>query len=140
MGRSVAVDRALWAATVVCGAVTLWLSLWFAPPGTSAFGGADKVEHAFAYFVTTLLFLLAAVWRPGRGEGVLARWEWWVLGGVVAAGGAVELLQLSVGREAEMDDWLAEIAAVVCAALVLRIMRARAEAGAGAPRGDSSTA
>ena len=93
--------------------MTLWLSLVEVPPGTSAFGGADKVEHAFAYFVTSLLLLLAAVWRPGRGDGVLAPWTWWVLGAMVLAGGAVEIVQSFVGREAELADWVAEIVAVV---------------------------
>ena len=56
------IDVVLWGAAILCGAVTLWLSLVSVPPGTTAFGGADKVEHAAAYLVTTLLVLLAAVW------------------------------------------------------------------------------
>lgn len=47
-------DLVLWGAAGLCVALTLWLSLIEVPPGTSAFGGADKVEHAFAYFVTSL--------------------------------------------------------------------------------------
>ena len=114
--------------------VTLWLSLAEVPPGTSAFGGADKVEHAFAYFVTSLLVLLAAVWRPGRGNGVLWPWRWWVLGAMALAGGAVEIVQSYVGREAELADWVAEIVAVALAAGVLALWRR----SAGAPRGESS--
>jgi VanZ family protein len=98
------------------------------PPGTSAFGGADKVEHAFAYFVTSLLLLLAAVRRPGRGDGPLAPWTWWVLGAMVLAGGAVEIVQSFVGREAELADWVAEIVAVVLAAGVLAVWRRMAPA------------
>ena len=134
-------DRILWVAAGLCVAVTLWLSLVEVPPGTSAFGGADKVEHAFAYFVTSLLLLLAAVWRPGRGEGILAPWTWWVLGAMVLAGGAVEIVQSFVGREAELADWVAEIVAVVLAAGVLGVWRRVAgSAAAGSSRGKSSAA
>ena len=70
------------------------------------------MEHALAYFVTTLLVLLAAVWRPGRGEGVLWRWRGGSSWGWSLAGGAVEVVQSSVGRDGELADWLAEIVAV----------------------------
>ena len=132
--RADGIDRVLWAAAILCVVATLWLSLVEVPPGTSAFGGADKVEHAFAYFVTALLVLLAAVWRPGRGDGVLAPWRWWVLGAMVLAGGAVEIVQSYVGREAELADWVAEIVAVVLAAGALGLL----QRAAGAPRGESS--
>ena len=124
-----AIDRVLWAAAGLCVAVTLWLSLVEVPPGTAAFGGADKVEHAFAYFVTSLLLLLAAVWRPGRGDGVLARWKWWVLAAMALGGGAVEIVQSFVGREAELADWVAEIVAVILAASVLALLQWRSRAG-----------
>ena len=94
------------------------------------------MEHAFAYFVTSLLLLLAAVWRPGRGDGVLAPWTWWVLGAMVLAGGAVEIVQSFVGREAELADWVAEIVAVVAAAGVLAVLRA--SGAPGSSRGKSS--
>ena len=123
--RSDRIDRVLWAAAGLCIALTLWLSLVEVPPGTSAFGGADKAEHGFAYFVTSLLVLLAAVWRPGRGDGVLAPWTGWVLGAMVLAGGAVEIVQSFVGREAELADWAAEIVAVGLAAAVLALLRGR---------------
>jgi VanZ family protein len=106
------IDRRLWGAALLCGAVTLWLSLAAVPPGTSTFNGADKVEHGVAYLVTSLLVLLAAVWRPGRGDGPFARWWLAVLATMVAAGGAVEIVQSFVGRDAEAADWVAEIVAV----------------------------
>ena len=124
--RERGIDVVLWAAAVLCIAVTLWLSLWAVPPGASVFGGADKVEHAVAYFATALLVLLAAVWRPGRGDGVLARWEWWLVGAMALAGGAVELIQGRIGRDASLGDWAAEILAVACAAGVLASLRTRA--------------
>ena len=119
------IDAVLWAAAILCGAVTLWLSFWAVPPGTSAFRGADKAEHALAYFVTTLLVLLAAVWRPGRGEGVLWRWRVWVVVGMVVAGGMVEVVQSSVGRDGELNDWLAEIVAVALAVGAVWWVRSR---------------
>ena len=119
----------LWAAALVCGVATLWLSLVAIPPGTKAFGGADKVENGLAYLVTTLLVLLAAVWRPGRGDGPLARWWWAVLAAMVAAGGAVEIAQGYVGRKPELRDWIAEIVAVAVAWAVLVVWR-RAATGA----------
>jgi VanZ family protein len=108
--------------------VTLWLSLGAVPPGTHAFKGVDKVEHALAYVVTTLLVLLAAVWRPGRGDGPFARWWWAVLAAMVLAGGAIEIIQSFVGREAELADWVAEIVAVTLAWAVLVAWRGRERA------------
>jgi hypothetical protein len=119
------IDIALWLSAFVCGIVTLWLSLWAVPPGTTAFAGADKVEHAIAYFVTALLLLLAAVWRPGRGDGPLARWWWGVLASLVVVGGLVELIQTQIGREGEWKDWFAEIVAVALAWAVIAIAKAR---------------
>jgi len=75
------------------------------------------------------------VWRPGRGDGILAPWRWWVLAGMVLAGGAVEIVQSFVGREAELADWVAEIVAVVAAAGVVWVLRREA---VGSPRGESS--
>src|SRR4051812_26231739 len=138
--------------------MTLWWSLASVPPGASLFVGVDKLEHGLAYFVTSLLFLLAAVWRPGRGGGGLAGgggWgagalgaaggvggglqalvgggagvgEWVVGGGAVAAGGLVEVLQSLIGRDAEVRDWLAEIVAVALAWGVVRAWSALRPSG-----------
>jgi VanZ family protein len=57
---------------------------------------------------------------------------------MVLAGGAVEIVQSFVGREAELADWVAEIVAVVAAAGVLGVLRYTAGA-AGSSRGESST-
>jgi VanZ family protein len=127
------VDLVLWAATVLCGAVTLWLSLFTVPPGASAFSEADKLEHATAYLVTALLLLLAAVWRPGRGDGPFARWEGWVVVAVMSAGGAIEVIQSRIGREGEWTDWLAEIVAVALAWGGVVWLRARSSRRAGRP-------
>ena len=118
------IDVVLWLSAFACGVVTLYLSLWAVPLGTKAFPGADKVEHGVAYFVTALLLLLAAVWRPGRGDGPLARWWWGVLGALFVAGGLIELVQTQIGRRGEWNDWLAEIVAVALAWAAISALRA----------------
>jgi choline-glycine betaine transporter len=124
--RSRQIDAVLWVATVACIGTTLYLSLAAVPPGTHLFHGVDKVQHAVAYFVTSFLFLLAAVWRPGRGPGPLAHLEGWVTVGMIAMGGLIELVQARFGRDAELGDWLAEVGAVLLAWLVIRMLRRRA--------------
>jgi VanZ family protein len=109
----------------VCGAATLWFSFVATPPETNTIPAVDKVEHALAYFVTTLLVLLAAVWRPGRGDGPFARWWWALLLTLILAGAAVEVAQGFAGRDAEVLDWIAEIVAVALAWGVLARWRRR---------------
>ncbi len=119
------VDLLLWALTFASAGLTLWLSLGPVPPGASAFPAADKVLHGVAYFLTTLLFLFAAVWRPGRGTGPLARFSPIVLVAVIGAGLLVEYLQgaLTMRRGAELGDWVADMAGVLGAALVHWLVR-----------------
>ena len=128
----------LWAAAFVCASLTLWWSLAQLPPERELFRSLwwslvslpserqlfrffDKLEHGLAYFVTSLLLLLVAVWRPGRGDGPFARWGAWVPVVLIAAGGAIELVQLLIGRDAQMGDWIAEIIAVGLAWGVVRV-------------------
>jgi hypothetical protein len=120
-----AIDALLWGLTIASALVTLWLSLGPVPPGAGAFPGADKVFHALAYFVTTLLLLLAAVWRPVRGPGPLARLAWALILAIVASGLVVEVLQgaLTAKREPELGDWLADAAGVLTASLVHLMVR-----------------
>jgi VanZ family protein len=120
------VDAILWVATVVCVGATLYLSLAAVPPGTHLFHGVDKVQHGVAYFVTSLLFFLAAVWRPGRGAGPFGQAGGWAAVAIIAAGGLVEIAQSRIGRDAELGDWLAEVAAVLLAWLVILVLRRRA--------------
>ena len=124
----------LWAAAILCGLVTLWWSLVSLPPERHLFNGVDKLQHGLAYFVTSLLLLLAAVWRPGRGDGPFARWGVWIVGVLIAAGAGIEVLQSFIGRDAELGDWIAEIVAVALAFGVLQAMR-----WASRPRASSST-
>ena len=119
--RDVWIDAVLWAAAFVCAFLTLWWSLVSLPPERHLFRDIDKVQHGLAYFVTSLLLLLAAVWRPGRGEGAFARWGVWVPVALIAAGAGIEILQSFIGRDAELGDWLVEIVAVALAWGLVRV-------------------
>lgn len=101
------IDGALWLCTAVSAGLTSWLSLGASPPGTSAFPHADKVEHLLAYAVTTSLFMLAAVWRPGRGEGVVWGLRKGVLPAAVTVAIVIEIAQGPIGRERELADAVA---------------------------------
>ena len=119
--RDAWIDVVLWAAAILCALVTLWWSLVSLPPERHLFKGIDKLQHGLAYFVTSLLLLLAAVWRPGRGDGPFARWGVWVVGVLIAAGAGIEIWQSFIGRDAELGDWIAEIVAVALAWGVVRV-------------------
>jgi VanZ family protein len=101
---------ALWLVAAACVCLTVYFSFWGSPPEANAFRGADKVGHALAYFATTLSFLLAAVWRPGRGPGRWPRAGLWFPIAAVLAGITVEIMQatLTSTRNGEIGDVVAE--------------------------------
>jgi hypothetical protein len=107
-------------------------SFGLSPPGTSSFALADKLGHGAIYFATFLCFLLAAVWRPGRGDGSFPTKARLFAIGVVAAGIVIEVSQevASTRRHAEAGDVLAEVIGV-SGALVFHAWMRRA----GAPTG-----
>jgi VanZ family protein len=125
--RADLVDLLLWSLTAASVALTLWLSLWSSPPGTDAFPHVDKLQHFVAYFVTSALLYLAGIWRPGRGDGPLARRRWQIFAAIVVGGGVIELLQSRSGRDMELGDWLAEVAAVTLAFWFLTSWARRSE-------------
>ena len=117
-------DRVLWALTAACAATTLWLSFGSQPPGADLFHGADKVGHAVAYFATTLSFLFAAVWRPGRGKGRLPHGWRWFLPAAVAGGLVIEILQGMIGtRTPEIYDLVADATGTSAALAVHALIR-----------------
>jgi len=126
--REQRIDAALWALTLVCAGLTLWLSFGPMLPAAGAFPGVDKVEHGAAYFATSLSFFLAAVWRPGRGRGPLHAWRWWLVVAVILAGGLVEIGQsaFTAWRKADFWDWLSEYIAVLLAAGIVGALEGRA--------------
>jgi hypothetical protein len=130
--RSRSIDAALWGATFLSAGLTLYLSLGPVPPGAGAFPNSDKVWHALFYAVTTFLFLLAAVWRPGRGAGPFPRAGLVGIAVILLAGGAVELLQgvMTEYREPELWDWIAELLGVTVALGMLALLRRLTEASA----------
>jgi hypothetical protein len=105
------IDATLWALTVGLALVTLLFSFDFSPPGTAWFPLADKFGHGLMYFATFFCFLLAAVWRPGRGDGPFPTKTLVFTLGVVAAGVAIEALQelATPDRHAQFGDVLAEV-------------------------------
>lgn len=108
MTRARAADLALWSgvAAVAVGIVVISVT---ADPNVKGmdFAGADKVGHAIAYFTLTLLLLLAGSWRPGRTESAWSSPAPALLI-AVAYGGALEVVQGAVGRDAQFLDLLAD--------------------------------
>lgn len=124
--RDRALDVALWFTAVLCALLTLWFSFGASPPGAGLFTNADKVGHAIAYFATTLSFLFAAVWRPGRGKGRLPAAGYWFPVVAVAAGIVIEILQgLTPSRSAQVGDVLAEVIGAGLALAVHAAVRRR---------------
>jgi VanZ family protein len=79
----------------------------------------DKLEHFLAYgLLGGLLYLTAWSRRPNwnRLGGFV-----WIVG--LSYGAIDEWLQLLVGRDCELNDWLADAAAVTIAVLVLSLVR-----------------
>jgi VanZ family protein len=125
-GVDLAIDLALWVLAAACAATTLWFSFGAPPPGANLFPGADKVGHAIAYFATTLSFLFAAVWRPGRGKGRFSRLGLWFPAAAVVAGVAIEMLQgMAPPRSAEVNDVVAEVIGAGIAMAVFSLVRWR---------------
>jgi VanZ family protein len=122
------IDRCLWGLTVACAAATLWFSFVAPPPGADLFPDADRVGHAIAYFTTTLSFLFAAVWRPGRGIGRYPDIGKWFPLGAIAGGAVIEILQeMTTTRAAEMYDLVAEAIGAVAALALHALIRRHAD-------------
>lgn len=123
-------DRVLWGLAALSAGTTMWLSLWGVPPDPTSISNIDKVEHLAAYFVTSGLLFLAAVWRPGRGDGPWARYALALAVALVVAAGTIEALQAAVGRDPDVLDWLAGSAGIAAAFVVGSSFRGRAERAA----------
>jgi VanZ family protein len=121
------IDRALWGLTAASAVTTLWFSFVAPPPGADLFPGADRVGHAIAYFTITLSFLLAAVWRPGRGIGRFPALGRRFPLAAIAGGGVIEILQgMTAVRAAEVYDVAAEAIGITVAVAVHALIRRRA--------------
>jgi VanZ family protein len=113
----------IWIAAVACLIATLWLSLG-APSHVDRVLGSDKIGHAMAYAVDTLLLLFAVVWRPGRAQALVA-WLLPILVSVVALGAVVEFIQGMAGRDADIRDWFADVIGTAVATVVFALLRHR---------------
>lgn len=103
----------MWLIAWLLLAVALFYSFGPVPPGTESFRYADKIFHGATYMATVFAFLLAAVWRPGRGTGSFAWSGIWIVLGGIATGFGVELLQGAFfGRHAELADGFADLIGV----------------------------
>lgn len=100
-------------------AVVVWGELTPQPPAAAALLW-DKAEHFLAYFGLTLLASLA--WG-------LRRSLVWVFLAMVALGGALEIIQAFVGRDAEWGDFFANdlgaLVGLTMAVVYLKIPRRR---------------
>jgi VanZ family protein len=122
--RERSIDGLLWILFISSCAATVWFSLIERPPGTDLFSLADKVQHAIACFAMTLTFLLAAVWRPGRGPGRWPSLSVPFCASVVLVGASIEILQsLNPARDAELSDVIAEAIGTVTAFAVFVLVR-----------------
>ena len=86
-------DGLLWTAAIAALALTASFSLERAAPHLQELIGSDKAGHAVAYFAVLLPLLFAAVWRPGRGDGVMPNGQLRLAIGLVAIGALMEVLQ-----------------------------------------------
>jgi hypothetical protein len=104
--RTNAVDLALWVAAWLLLAGVAWFSLGPPPAELNAFSLSDKVLHLGAYALTTGVFLLAAVWRPGRGDGAFPRAAPLLVASAIALTAALEVAQgtLVADRTADVLD------------------------------------
>jgi len=121
--RPQVIDALIWAFALLALAGTVWYSL-ASPPAADQVLGSDKVAHAAAYAVDTMLLLLAVVWRPGRPQPLVA-WVVPILLAVAILGAAIEFVQDAVGRDADPLDWVADLAGIAIAALAFGLLRRR---------------
>ncbi|ETX14281.1 teicoplanin resistance protein VanZ [Roseivivax halodurans JCM 10272] len=92
-------------AALTLALVALVTALTLGPPveaGNSV--GNDKIHHMLGF---GSIVLPAALFRP--------RWLWWLIPAAIVFGGVIEVLQMRVGRDAEMLDWIADIAGIAFA-------------------------
>ena len=111
--------------TALLALLTLLFSFGLSTPSSGTFPLADKLGHGAAYLATFICFLLAAVWRPGRGDGSFSTKAVPFAIGVVAVGIVIEVMQevATTNRRAEPGDVLAEALGVIVALAVHAWMR-----------------
>ena len=118
-------DVLLWAAVAGLSFLTVLFSIRDAAPDIDGFSGADKIGHGVMYFAVLVPLLLAAVWRPGRGDGPLPNGLPWLALGLLAVGIGLEGVQAAFfpSRSAELLDIVAESLGIAAAVLVVLVAR-----------------
>ena len=131
--RDKGIDAALWVLCLDCLVLIIWNSAGDAP---AAFDipHADKALHLVSYFSLTLLLLLAAVWRPGRGPSGFGDIGRTVIVAVGVFGILIEVAQgLLFERTADAVDAVMNIAGCLLAWALWMALR-RSSMGSGATR------
>ncbi len=127
--RQGVVDAGLWAVSVALLLATFVLSLGPAPPGLNAFFASDKLIHAAGYAALTASWLLAAVWRPGRGDGPFPQAVWVVVVSAIVLGAGIEVGQHFVDRSADPFDAMADAGGALVALWIWASLKRRPGVG-----------
>jgi hypothetical protein len=121
--RERTIDAALWVLFAVSIALTLFWAFGPDPPKVRVLGHSDKVFHALAFASMFGSYLLAAVWRPGRGAGKHPTTAVPAAALLLALGVMIELVQSEfVHRDADLLDVGAEIIGMAIAYGVVRAL------------------
>jgi VanZ family protein len=117
------VEPAIWLVALACLALTVTFSILRPPQPPAVVPASDKFLHFGAYFTTTLAFLLASVWRPGRGAGRWPKAGFAIVAAAIVLGVAMELVQSTIGRDAEVLDVVADAAGALAACAAWTLVR-----------------
>lgn len=108
---------------VLWALLLLWLSLTPSPPQMPGILGWNKLQHAIAYGLLTLLVAQFLTCLRFVDKNV-----WWQAGGMAMCyGGLLEILQFlaHTGRAAEWGDLAADAVGALLAGLIIRVAQAR---------------
>ena len=83
-------------------------------PQAAGYIYADKLQHAFIFMVLALIGLLVYFYK-----------RWFVLGGLILFGLAIEILQsaFTLTRQASLADWLADVVGIAIAIGIVAIIK-----------------
>ncbi len=110
------IDIVLWVVFFLSAALTLLWAMGPRPPGSGLFPRSDKVFHAVAFAMILGSYLLAAVWRPGRGWGRYPATALPFAVALIAFGLVIELIQSEfLDRDADVLDLAADVGGMVFA-------------------------